>query len=72
MGVPYSDAWGIPVDMALDMLGISPNNAKSKQPNGDKALPPSLVNHQNKAAITNPRKQVAARRKSQLNKSSIT
>lgn len=79
MGVPYNDAWGMPVDMALDMLGISPYVTKSKQPdahhhpNNPKPLPDTLVNHTkpptNSAAnsvVTGTRKLVAARRKSKL------
>jgi hypothetical protein len=59
MGVPYADAWGMPVDMALDMLGLSPNVTKSKQPTNNLAstTPPPP------AASTTPRKLVAARRK---------
>jgi len=64
MGVPYHDAWGMPADMALDMLGLSPNTAKSKQSN-DKAPPPLVQN--TPPGVTNaPRKQVAMRRKSKL------
>lgn len=72
MGVPYADAWGIPVDMALDMLGVTPTGSKSKHSaahtvnNANKPLPLSLVNTQATAAASNaPRKMVAARRKSQ-------
>lgn len=71
MGVPYSDAWGMPVDMALDMLGISPYVTKSKQPDthhdNNKPLPDTLVNHTKppaNSAATGTRKLVAARRKS--------
>lgn len=70
MGVPYSDAWGMPVDMALDMLGISPYVTKSKQPDTHhKPLPDTLVNHTPSKPPTNSiatgtRKLVAARRKS--------
>lgn len=68
MGVPYSDAWGMPVDMALDMLGLSPNLTKSKQTASDKPLPKSLVQN-TPASVTNaPRKQVAVRRKSKTPK----
>lgn len=65
MGVPYADAWSMPSEMALDMLGLSTHTAKSKHAS-DKPLPKSLVNH---TANTNnaPRKQVAMRRKSKLN-----
>lgn len=61
MGVPYADAWGMPVDMALDMLGLSSNTTKSKQPANNPAptTPPSST-----AANATPRKLVAARRKS--------
>lgn len=68
MGVPYSDAWGMPVDMALDMLGISPYVTKSKQPDDHhKPLPDTVVNHTKpptNSAATGTRKLVAARRKS--------
>ena len=67
MGVPYSDAWGMPVDMALDMLGLLPNLAKSKQTASDKPLPKSLVQNTHSHAANAPRKQVAARRKSKTN-----
>lgn len=70
MGVPYADAWDMPADMALDMLGLSTNTAKSKQPNNTEPLPKTLVNQHPKPTVTVPRKQVAARRKSQLDKSS--
>lgn len=75
MGVPYSDAWGMPVDMALDMLGISPYVTKSKQPDthhdNNKPLPDTVVNHtkpptNSAATATGTRKLVAARRKSKL------
>lgn len=70
MGVPYADAWGMPVDMALDMLGISPYVTKSKQPDTPathKGLPDTLVNHTpSKPRATGTRKLVAARRKSKL------
>lgn len=66
MGVPYSDAWGMPIEMALDMLGISPYVTKSKQPeNHNKPLPDTLVNN-TKPPATGTRKLVAARRKSKL------
>lgn len=74
MGVPYSDAWGMPVDMALDMLGISPYVTKSKQLDAQhKLLPDTLVNHTKPptnsvahSAATGTRKLVAARRKSKF------
>ncbi len=69
MGVPYHDAWGMPADMALDMLGLSPNIAKSKQSN-DKTPPPSLVQNTPPGVTNAPRKQVAMRRKSKLNQPS--
>lgn len=69
MGVPYHDAWGMPADMALDMLGLSPNIAKSKQSN-DKTPPPSLVQNTHPSVTNAPRKQVAMRRKSKLNQHS--
>ena len=68
MGVPYSDAWDMPVDMALDMLGLSTNTAKSKQSDSDKPQPKSLVQNTPPSVANAPRKQVAVRRKSQLNK----
>lgn len=57
----------MPVDMALDMLGLSPNVTKSKQPAGNPTptAPPSRPADSDSAA---PRKLVAARRKSQSNK----
>lgn len=62
MGVPYSDAWDMPVDMALDMLGISPHNAKSKH---KKDPPAATASKPNPPVTANaPRKLVAARRKS--------
>lgn len=70
MGVPFADAWGMPVDMALDMLGLSPNIAKSKQSASDKPLPKSLVNQSPQPTSNAPRKQVAMRRKSKLNQPS--
>lgn len=70
MGVPYDKAWGMPVDMALDMLGLSPHVTKSKQPDThNKPMPDTLVNHAKppiNAANTGSRKLVAARRKSKL------
>lgn len=62
MGVPYADAWGMPVDMALDMLGLSPNVTKSKQPANNPANPVSTPPPP--ASNATPRKLVAARRKS--------
>lgn len=62
----------MPVDMALDMLGLSPNTAKYKQSNSDKPLPKSLVNQNSHPISPASRKQVAVRRKSQSNKGSIT
>lgn len=63
MGVPYADAWGMPVDMALDMLGLSPSVAKSKQPANNLANPMSTPPSP-PASNATPRKLVAARRKS--------
>lgn len=63
MGVPYADAWGMPVDMALDMLGLSPNVTKSKQPANNLANPVSTPPPP-PASNAAPRKLVAARRKS--------
>ena len=70
MGVPYDQAWGMPVDMALDMLGLSPNIAKSKQSASDKPLPKPLVQNTPPSVPNAPRKQVAMRRKSKLNQPS--
>lgn len=68
MGVPYDKAWGMPVDMALDMLGISAHVTKSKLPDThNKPLPDTLVNQSKPpaaSASTGTRKLVAARRKS--------
>ena len=66
MGVAYADAWGMPVDMALDMLGLSPNTAKSKH-STDKPQAQSLVQNPSPSVTNAPRKQVAVRRKSKSN-----
>lgn len=68
MGVPFTDAWGMPVDMALDMLGLSPHVTKSKQiDTHNKPQSDTLVNQSKPpaaSASTGTRKLVAARRKS--------
>lgn len=67
LGVPYVDAWGMPVEMALDMLGVTPSTSKSKQPSASTAnqpLPTSLVQNNQVTAPNTTRKLVAARRKS--------
>lgn len=67
IGVPYADAWGMPVEMALDMLGITPTGSKSKQvapSTANQPLPPSLVQNNQVTAPNTTRKLVAARRKS--------